>query len=86
MHDVIAFEIELSLVRNINCSCVKSVIDLSQIMTPPHERRNFSKIYEKMKLSQLSAMVPDFNFTQYLGKPSSDNDNFTAENQKVSFP
>ena len=28
-----------------------------------------------MKLSQLSAMVPDFNFTQYLGKLSSDNDN-----------
>ena len=38
-------------------------------MTPPHERRNFSKIYEKMKLSKLSALVPDFNFTQYLGKP-----------------
>ena len=37
-----------------------------QIMTPPHERRNFSKIYEKMKLSELSALVPDFNFTQYL--------------------
>merc|ERR1719461_1347778 len=49
MHDVIAFEIELSM-----------------IMTPPHERRNFSKIYEKMKLSQLSALVPNFNFTRYL--------------------
>jgi len=49
MHDVIAFEIELSM-----------------IMTPPHERRNFSKIYEKMKLSELSALVPEFNFTQYL--------------------
>ena len=36
-------------------------------MTPPHERRNFSKIYEKMKLSELSALVPNFNFTQYLG-------------------
>ena len=35
-------------------------------MTPPHERRNFSKIYEKMKLSELSALVPEFNFTQYL--------------------
>ena len=35
-------------------------------MTPPHERRNFSKIYEKMKLSELSALVPKFNFTQYL--------------------
>ena len=49
MHDVIAFEIELSM-----------------IMTPPHERRNFSKIYEKMKLSELSKLVADFNFTQYL--------------------
>ena len=35
-------------------------------MTPPHERRNFSKIYEKLKLSQLSAQVPAFNFTRYL--------------------
>ena len=53
-------------------------------MTPPHERRNFSKIYEKMKLSQLSAMVPEFNFTQYLGKLSSDNDNLTLENHHSS--
>ena len=35
-------------------------------MTPPHERRNFSKIYEKMRLSKLSEEVPAFNFTQYL--------------------
>ena len=35
-------------------------------MTPPHERRNFSKIYQKLKLSELSALVPSFNFTQYL--------------------
>ena len=31
-----------------------------------------------MKLSQLSAMVPDFNFTQYLGKLSSDNLGLTS--------
>lgn len=41
-------------------------IELAMIMTPPHERRNFSKIYEKLKLSQLSAQVPAFNFTRYL--------------------
>merc|ERR1719348_1780986 len=35
-------------------------------MTPPHERRNFSQIYEKLPLSDLSAKVTDFNFTQYL--------------------
>ena len=37
-----------------------------QIMTPPHERRNFSQIYEKLPLSTLSARIPAFNFTQYL--------------------
>ena len=37
-----------------------------QIMTPPHERRNFSKIYQKFPLEELQASVPDFNFTQYL--------------------
>ena len=41
-------------------------IELSGIMTPPHERRNFSKIYEKMTLSELSKLVPNFNFTRYL--------------------
>ena len=51
MHDVIAFEIELSM-----------------IMTPPQERRNFSKIYEKMKLSSLSDLIPKFNFFKYLNK------------------
>ena len=35
-------------------------------MTPPQERRNFSKIYEKMKLSKLSALLPKFDFTKYL--------------------
>ena len=60
-------------------------------MTPPHERRNFSKIYEKMKLSKLSAMVPEFNFTQYLGKLTSDIDllhNIATEKYyifKISF-
>ena len=42
-------------------------IELAGIMTPPHERRNFSQIYEKLPLSNLSARVPGFNFTQYLG-------------------
>jgi len=41
-------------------------IQLSKIMTPPHERRNFSLMYEKMTLAELSARVPGFNFTQYL--------------------
>ena len=41
-------------------------IKLATIMTPPHERRNFSQIYEKLPLSELSAKVTDFNFTQYL--------------------
>ena len=45
---------------------IYAALNFVQIMTPPHERRNFSKIYEKMKLSELSALVPDFNFTQYL--------------------
>ena len=54
-------------------------------MTPPHERRNFSKIYEKMKLSQLSAMVPEFNFTQYLGKLSSDNDNSSETVREILY-
>jgi len=41
-------------------------IDLAKIMTPPHERRNFSQIYEKLPLSRLVKTVPDFNFTKYL--------------------
>ena len=52
-------------------------------MTPPHERRNFSKIYEKMKLSKLSAMVPEFNFTQYLGKLTSDIDLLTLRQRNI---
>jgi hypothetical protein len=32
-------------------------------MTPPHERRNFSQMYEKMRLADLANLIPNFNFT-----------------------
>ena len=51
-----------------SCPRIKSTkwssFHLLKIMTPPHERRYFSQMYEKMELSQLSALVPNFNFTQ----------------------
>lgn len=45
---------------------IKFEIELAKIMTPPHERRNFSKIYKKKQLPELQASIPGFNFTQYL--------------------
>jgi hypothetical protein len=36
-------------------------------MIPPHERRNYSEIYLKLELGKLSAEVPDFDFSAYLG-------------------
>ena len=69
MFDVIKFEIELANVGDLLCyffSLNAISVFVSQIMTPPHERRNFSKIYQKFPLEELQASVPDFNFTQYL--------------------
>ncbi|CAB4057310.1 MMEL1 [Lepeophtheirus salmonis] len=41
-------------------------MELANIMIPPHQRRNFSQMYQKMTLGELSISVPKFNFSAYL--------------------
>ena len=41
-------------------------MELANIMIPPHERRNYSEIYNKISLKKLQQEIPGFNFSNYL--------------------